>query len=176
MDRITADAGQIYRSLDWGHGAVLLTLLSGWADWRGCPYRLPPACCGSDFWVNREREGEERDTFIIKLYWGTYNSLSLIAFLSWADPLKHPKSLASLYLQRQQQLSTTHRTIYQSGSSVKRVISTLMAHKSGPSTASFSGTSSSFQRGSGELQTGLGRALASCSPCWNVRDWWRCDL
>lgn len=75
--------------------------------------------------------------------------MKTIAFLSWADPFKRPKSLASLCLLCQQQLSTTHRTVYQSGSSLKRVISTLMAHKSETSTASFSGTSSSFQRGSG---------------------------
>lgn len=125
-------------------------------------------------WTEKGRGKRERN--LLELFIEALITVSLIAFLSRADPLKHPKSLASLDLQRQQQLSTTHRTIYQSGSSVKRVVSTLMAHKSGPSTASFSGTSSSFQRGSGELQTGLGRALASCSPCWNVRDWWRCDL
>lgn len=69
----------------------------------------------------------------------------MIAFLLRADSFERPKSFASLYLLRQQQLSTTHRTVYQSGSSLKRVISTLMAHKSQTSTASFSGTSSSVQ-------------------------------
>lgn len=89
----------------------------------------------------------------------------MIAFLSWANPFKRPKSLASLYLLCQQQLSTTHRTVYQSGSSLKRVISTLMAHKSETSTASFSGTSSSFQRGSGEHSSkGFGLGLAERWP------------
>lgn len=89
----------------------------------------------------------------------------MIAFISRANSFKRPKSLASLYLLCQQQLSTTHRTVYQFGSSLKRVISTLMAHKSETSTASFSGTSSSFQRGSGEHSSkGFGLGLAEHWP------------
>lgn len=88
-----------------------------------------------------------------------------MAFHYRADSFKHPKSLVSLYLQCQQRLSTTHRTVYQSGSSLKRVISTLTAHKSEPSTGCFSRTSSSFQRSSGEHSSkGFRLGLAELWP------------
>ncbi|ROI84198.1 hypothetical protein DPX16_19970 [Anabarilius grahami] len=106
---------------------------------------------------NKSHEQEQGQVFLTV----KSGDVKMIAFLSRANPFKRPKSLASLYLLCQQQLSTTHRTVYQSGSSLKRVISTLMAHKSETSTASFSGTSSSFQRVSGEHSSkGFGLGLA----------------
>ncbi len=128
-------------------------------------------------WTEKGRGKRERNLLkhFIEALIAVDKLYSLITFLSRADPFKHPKSVASLYLQHQQQLSTTHRTIYQSGSSVKRVVSTLMAHKSGPSTASFSGTSSSFQRASDWAWQSAG-LLLSLLKCQRLMALWSIEL